>query len=171
MKKMIKFLALAVVMLTFTANIFAQSTTANASATIITPLSIAFVADMNFGSASVTAVPGTIQMSAAAAPVRTPSGGVALSAIAPAAAAATFTVTGAPTATYTISVAPAILTISNGGNNMTVDTWTFNPTSPATIPGGGSQTLYVGATLHVGGSQATGLYTSAAPFTVTVGYN
>jgi hypothetical protein len=169
MKKSIKFLAMAVVMLTFASNIFAQTANANASATIITPISITFGADMNFGSASVTAVPGTIQMTPAA--VRTASGGVALSAIAPVAAAASFTVNGAANATYTIAIAPAVLTISNGANTMTVDTWQTNPTPTGTLSGAGSQVLTVGATLHVAGSQAVGLYTSAAPFTVTVGYN
>lgn len=166
---MIKFLALAVVMLTFTANIFAQTQTANASATIITPISLAFVADMNFGSASVTAVAGTIILSPAGG--RIPSGGVALSGVAPTAAAAAFTVNGAANATYTIGIAPASLLISNGGNNMTVDTWTTTPTPTGLLNGSGTQSLTVGATLHVNGSQAVGTYTSAAPFTVTVGYN
>jgi hypothetical protein len=53
---------------------------------------------------------------------------------------------------------------------MTVDTWTSTPTPTGTLTGG-TQTLTVGATLHVAGSQLAGVYSSATPFDVTVNYN
>jgi hypothetical protein len=66
---------------------------------------------------------------------------------------------------------PAAATTITAVTNMTVDTWTSTPTPTGTLPGG-TQTLTVGATLHVGASQAAGVYTSGAtPFTVTVNYN
>jgi hypothetical protein len=60
--------------------------------------------------------------------------------------------------------------ISNGGNDMTVDTWTSTPTPTGTLTGG-TQTLNVGATLNVPASSPAGIYTSATPFNVTVNYN
>ncbi len=53
---------------------------------------------------------------------------------------------------------------------MTVDTFTSTPSGTGSLAGG-SQTLSVGATLHVAAAQAAGTYTSATPFTVTVNYN
>jgi len=83
--------------------------------------------------------------------------------------AAAFTVTGFDGATYSISL-PANHTISNGVQNMVVDTFTSNPSGTGTLTGG-TQNLSVGATLNVGSSQASGTYTNAAGFTVTVNYN
>jgi hypothetical protein len=60
--------------------------------------------------------------------------------------------------------------ISSGANNMTVDTFTSSPETPGTLSSG-TQTLTVGATLHLVVSQAAGAYTSATPFEVTVNYN
>ena len=54
---------------------------------------------------------------------------------------------------------------------MTVDTWTSTPSGTGTLSAGGSQTLTVGATLNVAGSQVAGTYVSGTPFTVTVNYN
>jgi hypothetical protein len=61
-------------------------------------------------------------------------------------------------------------TITDGTNTMTVGTWTSTPTPTGTLTGG-TETLSVGATLNVAGSQPAGVYVSGAPFTVTVNYN
>jgi hypothetical protein len=55
---------------------------------------------------------------------------------------------------------------------MTANTFVSSPTVGAggNLGAGGSQTLYVGATLNVAANQTAGTYTSAA-FTVTVNYN
>jgi len=102
--------------------------------------------------------------------VRSVTGDVTLSAIAPVSAPASFTVGGEPTFTYSISVAGDPLTITSGGNTMTVVTFTTDPTPTGTIGAGGTETLTVGATLNVGANQPSGLYTGG-PFTVTVNYN
>ena len=54
---------------------------------------------------------------------------------------------------------------------MTVDTFTGDVGPVSNIPGTGSQTLNVGAVLHVGAGavQTSGLYTGT--FTVSVNYN
>jgi len=170
MKKVIRFFSAAIVMIAFTANVNAQSATALASATIVTPITLTWVSDMNFGNVGVNAVGGTVDMTPAGG--RTANGGCFLPAVTGTVTAGAFTVGGSAAATYSITLPAGALTISNGAINMTVDTWTSTPTPTGTIGGGGTQSLTIGGTLHVAGSQAPGLYTSAAPgFTVTVNYN
>ena len=66
---------------------------------------------------------------------------------------------------------PASVTISSGANNMTVNAFTSTPSATGTLSALGAQTVTVGATLNVGASQASGVYTSATSFDVTVNYN
>jgi len=157
-------------MFTFSAAIFAQvSATSTASATIVGPIAISNTAGLNFGNVAVNSTAGTVVMTAAG--VRSTTGGCTLPAITGTPSAASFSVTGAANYTYAITLPAVATTISSGANTMTVDAWTSTPTSTGTLNGSGSQTLTVGATLHVGGSQVAGTYTSATPFTVTVNYN
>src|SRR5512133_3062167 len=102
MKSFTKFLGITIVGLAFSANILAQTATATASATIVTPISIAknALGDLNFGSIAVTAVAGTVALPASATPTRIAAGGCSLPAVIGTVAAATFTVTGQPNATY-----------------------------------------------------------------------
>jgi len=169
MKKLTKLFALSIVMLSFAASTFAQGVTASASATatIITPIAIAKNVDMNFGNVAVNASAGTVLMTPAG--VRSVTGGCTLPTPVGTVTAASFTVTGLAAATYTITL-PAVATTITAVTNMTVDTWTSTPTPTGTLTGG-TQTLTVGATLHVAGSQLAGVYTSATPFNVTVNYN
>lgn len=170
MKNFTKFLAILVLGLAFSAATYAQaSATANASATIVGPIAISRTAHMNFGNVAVSTAAGTVVL--APAGTRSTTGGVTLPATTGTVSAATFTVTGADGYTYSISL-PASVTITDGTNNMTVDNFTSNPTVAAggTLTGG-TQTLQVGATLNVAGSQPANNYTSATPFTVTVNYN
>jgi hypothetical protein len=103
------------------------------------------------------------------ASVRTAGGGATLVSDGSTISAAAFDVTGAPNATYSISL-PASATITAPGPiTMTVDTFVSNPTPTGTLSGGGSQTLAVGATLQVGANQGQGSYTGT--FNVTVNYN
>jgi Domain of unknown function (DUF4402) len=170
MKKMIRFFAAITVMFAFAATTFAQvSATATATATIITPIAIANAVNMNFGNVAVNATPGTVVLTPAS--TRTATGGVTLPAVTGVVAAGSFTVTGQANATYAITLPGAATTITSGANNMTVDTWTSTPTPTGTLSAGGTQTLNVGATLHVAASQAAGTYVSGVPFQVTVNYN
>lgn len=155
------------------AGVFAQtSATANASATIVTPISISKTVDMNFGNVAVqTSTGGTVVMTPGG--VRSATGGVTLPTTSGTVTAATFTVSGQATYTYSITLPSTDLTITSGSNTMAVNTFTSNPasTGSGTLSAGGTQTLTVGATLNVAAAQAAGLYTSATPFTVTVNYN
>ena len=142
--------------------------TATASATIVAPIGLVKTVDLDFGNVAVSAALGTVAMSPAG--VRTPLGGVTLPATAGSPAAASFTVTGTSGYTYSITLPLVATTVAFGAFNMSVDTWTSNPSGTGTLVAG-TQTLNVGATLHVAGNQNPGLYTSAVPFSVTVNYN
>ena len=169
---MTKFLALAIVMLAFTVSTFAQvSATATATANIVTPIAIANAANMDFGNLAVNASPGTVILSAAAVPTRTPSGGVTLM-TGGTVTSARFTVTGLAGATYAITLpADGVVSLTGPGAPMAANSFVSSPTVAAGgVLTGGTEILYVGATLSVAGGQTTGTYTSAA-FTVTVNYN
>ena len=170
MKNVTKFFALSIVMLAFAASTFAQpgvSATATATATIITPIAISKDVDMNFGNVAVNASAGTVIL--APASTRTVSEGCTLPTPIGTVSAASFTVTGLAASTYSITL-PAAATTITAVSNITVDTWTSTPTPTGTLTAGTS-TLTIGATLHVGASQAAGVYVSAIPFIVTVNYN
>ena len=170
MKAQIRIIALALLLTGISISTFAQvSATANASATIVTPLAISKTVDMNFGNVAVSATAGTVVLTPAGS--RSLTGGVTLPTIAGTVAAASFNVTGANNYTYTITLPASALTITSGANTMSVNSFTSNPATTGTLSATGSQTLNVGATLNVSASQAAGSYISATPFTVTVNYN
>jgi hypothetical protein len=164
-----KILVIMTMVLGFSAAALSQGATASAdaSATIITPIAISHVADMNFGNVAVSAtLGGTVVLTPAGG--RSATSGVTLPAGAGTVTAAAFTVTGVAGVNFLITL-PGSVTISNGGNNMTVNTFTCTPTSPAVLTGG-SVSLTVGATLNVTAAQPAGIYTTATPFDVTVNY-
>ncbi len=144
------------------------SATATTSATIITPIAISKSVDMNFGNVAVSpTIAGTVQLTTAN--TRNAGGGVTLPATAGTVSAAKFTVTGLAGSTYSISL-PASITLTSGGNNMVVNAFTSTPTPTGTLTGG-TQDLFVGATLNVGAAQPAGLYTNLTGLVVTVNYN
>lgn len=170
MKKIIKFLAIATVMLGFSSGLFAQTTaSATASAVIIAPLSITQVSDLHFGviwrgatAGVVTVTPGN---------VRSSTGGVTLSGLAPVNTAASFTISGEPGRAITITLPPhpAGITIIDGANNMVVNNFQSTPAAGAYTLADANTTLNVGADLNVGAGQASGTYTGT--FNVSVNYN
>ncbi|MBS0010271.1 MAG: DUF4402 domain-containing protein [Bacteroidales bacterium] len=171
MKQLVKALSLAIVMFALSLSAHAQvSETATASATIITPIAIANATDMDFGNIAVIATGGTVVLAPDGS--RSVTGDVTLPAVSGTVTAATFDVTGESNFTYSITLPAGTITITNGTDNMTVGTWTSDPTTGAggTLDAGGAQTLSVGATLNVAGGESSGAYTGG-PFTVTVNYN
>jgi hypothetical protein len=171
MKKPIKFFALSIAMLAFSAATFAQSQTATVTATIVTPIAIANGGDMNFGNVMASALGGTVTI--------TPAGvrsaiGVTLPAITGTVTPAHFNVTGSANLTYTIAITGTPVTVTSGGNNMTVNAFASTPAAgvgTGLLSGAGAQTIDVGATLNVGAAQPAGTYVSGTPFTVSVNYN
>lgn len=143
----------------------AATASAAANTTIVAAIAIAQAANLRFGSVAAGSSIGTVVMTPAGG--RSKTGGVTLSNV-DVGGAASFNVTGYSTSTYAITLPAAALTIVNGANNMTVDTWTSTPSGTGALTAG-AQTLTVGGTMHVGVAQAAGTYTGN--FDVTVEYN
>lgn len=152
-------------------NLMAQETaSASASATIVAPITITYVDDLEFGNLAVqNATGGTVVM--APAGTRTRTAGVTLPGTTGTFNAAEFTVGGTTGYTYTITLPSTDYTITrvSGSETMIVNAFTSSPTGTGTL--GGSETLTVGATLNVSANQAPGTYTNATKFDVTVNYN
>lgn len=150
---------------------FAQasaSATATSSATIVTPIAISKVTNLDFGNVAVS-TGGTVVMPATSAGVRTLTGGITLPTVGGTHQAASYTVTGESNYVYTVTVPSTDLVITSGANTMLVNAFTQSAGAGALTSG--AQTIYVGATLNVSSAQAAGSYLSANPFTVTVNYN
>jgi hypothetical protein len=150
---------------------FAQATaSATASATIVAPIGITKTVDMNFGNVAVSSSSGTVVLATDGS--RSATGGVTLPATSGTVTAASFDVTGEGTYTYAITLPSTDYTITrvSGSETMTVNTFVSNPSGTGALTAG-AQTLTVGATLNVAGSQVAGTYTNATGFDVTVNYN
>jgi hypothetical protein len=172
MKNLVKAIATAAIIIAGSNASFAQATaTAAASATIITPITIAKTVDMNFGNLAVSAtLAGTAVLAPAGTRTTGGAGGVTLPATVGTVTAATFTVSGQASYTYAITL-PSTATITSSGNTMTVNAFTSSPSATGLLSSGGSQTLTVGATLNVAAGQMAGTYTNASGVPVTVNYN
>jgi hypothetical protein len=159
-----------------------SSATANGTVTanVIRPITITATRALAFGNIVPSAVVGTLVLDPAGAQ-GTPGGATWPGSQKGTVSSAQFVVTGEASFTYTLTI-PAGLAgawpITNGtpANDMTVDTFTSDLSTAAgagvltpTSGGAGSQTVSVGATLHVGANQVAGAYTGSFP--VTVAYN
>jgi hypothetical protein len=173
-KNLTKVAALAIVMIGFSLSSNAQTVvetaSATAHATIITPITISKVDNMEFGNIVATATGGTVVLSPDNS--RTESG-VQLPVATGTVGAATFTVTGQDGYAYTVTLPSASYSITTGltptaTETMTLTAFTSDTTNTLT---GGTQTLNVGATLNVVANQTPGVYTSETPFDVKVNYN
>jgi len=167
MKKILLFSAM---LIAFTSGIFAQSTDTEqttATATIVGPLALTKVSDMDFGTIAVTGTAGTVVLgtdnsrTAVGPALVPPAAGVA----------ASFTVAGEASRTFTITL-PADGTVSliSGANTMAADAFVHNAGGAPALDGAGAAAFTVGATLSVAANQAAGIYTSAN-FPVTINYN
>jgi len=174
MKNITKVIATAAVVLGYANSSFAQATaTAAASASIMSPITIAKNVDMSFGNVAVSAsTGGTVVLDPTGTRTTGGAGGVTLPSTTGTVSAADFTVSGTPSFTYDITL-PTTATLSDGsGHTMIVNTFTsFPATTGALSSGGGTQDLTVGATLNVSAAQAAGTYTNATAVPVTVNYN
>jgi hypothetical protein len=144
---------------------------ADAHASIVTPISITKVDDMNFGNIAVNASGGSVALPTSGP--RNTTGGVTLPSTAGTIGAASFTVSGQPGYVYSITLPASITIADNAAHTMTINNLVSQPSVVAggTLSGGGTQTLYVGGTLAVSGSQAPGSYSTTTPFDVSVVYN
>ncbi|PLB86940.1 hypothetical protein C0T31_02470 [Dysgonamonadaceae bacterium] len=171
MRKTVFLLASLFVMVLATQRVNAQSTaTATdvpATATIVAPISITKVDNLQFGKIIKSTTGGTVKIAASSnanPPLYT--GGLSAFTGTNAVTAASFTVNGEVGYTYSISLPSSInITHTDGSTTMAVDDFT----STGGLLTGGTETLYVGATLNVGPNQTSGTYTGT--FNVTVAYN
>ncbi len=152
-----------------TGTTFAQNSdlaTANASAEIISAITISKTTDMDFGMVANNVTGGTVILDNAAATGRTGSADIIT---ASSFQNAVFTINAENLYTYSISLPSTDITLSDGGTNtMTVNGFNDNLGGSSTGTSA-DQTLYVGATLNVGADQAVGNYTGT--FDVSVNYN
>lgn len=174
MKKLSIVIASLLVM-TLSGNVMAQNTateTSNASATIISPLTLTKTTDLLFGTIIPMSASGTVEIPAATGSnaayttVKTIAGNST--------SASAFTLRGEEGTAYTITL-PADgaiqLTKGTGAGAKTMNLKAFTASIPITGSSliAAEQTLYVGATLEVEANQERGLYESE--YSVTVDYN
>src|SRR5665811_404707 len=142
----------------------------DSSATVITPITISKTVDMNFGSLVSTVAGGAIVLPTTG--VRTGDAAI-LAGPTGSPTAASFTVTGETDYTYGITLPAAPFDVSNSDTTaatMPVGTFVSLPDGTGALALG-TQTLLVGATITLGATQASGVYTNATEMIVTVMYN
>jgi len=175
MKTSLKIFALALVLVGFGMNVNAQSAVANASATVKKALTIVKANDLAFGTfAGLNTTTSTVVVGISDA--RT---GSTADILGTDAAAATFTITGEPSAIVAITLPSSDITIADlsgtsPGAAMTIPSASFttdasNIAAVTLTEGTGVVTLKVGATLNVGIAQKAGTYSGS--FAVSVNYN
>src|SRR6202012_558778 len=135
MKSIVKFFATAAIIIAGTNASFAQaSATASASANIITPISIVKTVDMNFGNVAVSATTaGTVVLATTGTRTTGGAGGVTLPATHGTVTAASFTVSGLASYTYAITLPTSAIITDGSTHQMTVNTFTSNPSSTGTL--------------------------------------
>lgn len=141
------------------------SKSAGCRACIAEAISVTWSADLQFGDIVPGSTSGTVTVSPAG--VRTVSGGV--TALGGSYGAASFTVSGEPGWSYTVTL-PLDATMASGSSSMVVDAFTssLDPDRVGTLDAAGNGTFTVGATLHVDAGQAPGTYSGS--FLVSVDY-
>lgn len=144
----------------------AATESADIFATVVEPLTLTKVDDLDFGTFTVDDVTaGTVVM--APNDSRSATGGVTL-VLADVGQAAEFDVAGDPNRAFTVTLPPnSTIELSGPGANMPVDD--FMHDSGEMTDGSGNDTFHVGATLSVAGGQTPGSYSGS--FDVTVEYN
>ncbi len=148
------------------ASVQAATTSASATAVVLTPIAISTTTNMSFGDVYAdNATPGTVVLATTGS--RSVTGGATTGATA--GAAAVFAVTGNASATYAITLPTTDVTLVSGGNNMIVNTYVHDAGGAPALDGTGNASFNVGATLNVGAAQAPGTYT--ANFNVIANYN
>ena len=170
MKKTLFIFAAIVLMAGFTTKVMGQATDTkpnNANAQILGAIALTAVNPLEFGSMNPGATVGTVVLTTLN--VATASGGVVLVAGIP--TAASYTVTGAGSRTYaiTIPVAPFNVTCATA-QTMAVTAMNCSYAGlTSTFTVGGTDAFTVGGTLNVALNQVVGIYTGTFP--VTVAYN
>ena len=142
-----------------------ESVSAQASATIITPIDITKSVDLAFGNIIASGTAGTVTVDLADG--RTYTGGADFPTVSGTVSSAEFTVTGFTGSVYSITLpADNAIKLSGAGDDMNLTGFNHNATEVLTT---GTETFQVGATLNVNADQLAGEYTNT--FDVIVNYN
>jgi hypothetical protein len=145
---------------------------AQASATIVIPISISKINDMNFGEiAVISSASGTVIIDPSGSITSGGGGGVTLILTTGSVSSASFNVTGAAGYTYNITLPSGSIPVSCGTNTMDLSSFTCSVSPLGLLSTGGSQLLTVGATLNVPAGQAVGTYSTSSSMPLTVNYN
>ncbi len=145
---------------------------AQASATIVIPISISKINDMNFGEiAVISSASGTVIIDPSGSISSGGSGGVTLILTTGSVSSASFNVTGAAGYTYNITLPTGSIPVSSGSNTMDLSSFTCSVSPLGLLSTGGTQLLTVGATLNVPAGQAVGTYSTSSSMPLTVNYN
>jgi hypothetical protein len=144
---------------------------AESNATIITPISIIKNVDLAFGNIVASGTDGTVVIGTDNSRNFT-GGATAFANSTGDPLAAKFTVLGAVNATYSIVLTNTEfdLTRDGGTETMEVNTFVTSPDATGTLTGG-TQEIFVGATLEVGANQEPGFYENTSDLEITVAYN
>ena len=168
----LKFFTLSAAIFAFSTISFGQDTstgTVNASANIITPISIVKVTDINFGDLVPSATTAVTVVMGQTGSI-TSDAQYFLANSSTARTAASFTITGAADHAYKINCPATIDLVGPGAAKMTL---TFDPSlaidgTSLTMPETGTQNLSLGGSLALAQNQQAGTYT--VNFNVTVAY-
>ena len=144
----------------------AASETASVAANIVVTITLTNRSGMAFGDISSGNTPGTVVLSPSGS--RQTTGGANINATV-ASGAAVFDVEGLSNSTYSITLPETVILNESGGDNMVVDNFASIPQATGLTNAGGQQSLFIGATLNVGGNQTFGSYTGT--MSVTIEYN
>ena len=116
-------------------------------------IAISRTSDMSFGEIVSNTFGGTVSISTGGARTTAGIAVIASSSCSPAA----FLVTGDSSTSYAI-ILPLSVSLTGVGLDMTLDAFVSDPSESGVLDGAGSQTVYVGATLHVRPNQQAGAY-------------
>jgi hypothetical protein len=169
MKMKNKIVVLALFACGFSLSSFAQSNaTASTTATLVTPISIAKVSDMNFGTVAASATAGTVELGFSND--RTATGGVSLPAGSVDQKTAEFTVTGEGESGFSITLPTEVVLTGSVSGTMTVDNIVADLGTGGSLVAG-TATVKVKAILNVPANAVAGVYSNASDLSVTVNYN
>lgn len=151
----------------------ASAATGNASAVLVSPISITESTALNFGSISNGLAAGSSTVVVSDDGVTATTYGASLAKVGATDTRGVFAISGGNNLAYTVTL-PASTTITDGSTNMTVGTFTTSSASAGagltgTTSGTGTDTFYVGATLTVNNTNNAGTYSGT--YTITAAYN
>ena len=136
--------------------------TLTVTVTIINPMTLTVLRNLNFGTVAVQGAAGDCIVSPTS--VRTATGGVKLVSAAPVAVSAQVRANGPAGSTFALTFTPGSMT--GPGTAILVDSFTHSSTLRLDV--GGTNTFNVGATAHLNFPQTAGTYTGSFTITATI---